>query len=1071
MNGRIRITITHNKAFISTNSKTSIRKSQRGKIKQILKKSTLTILVIVLGLAFLWIPASHAQVSSGSIWVVRSLFTSEYEVDDPQGLAFSLEANTFFVLDGSANTTLITMGEDHAGTLNIPEAQGDPLNTAFDQSSGSLLVLDRGKSELVKIQAGGKGLPNTAASPTRFAVNAFGIADPQGIALGAGDGRLFILDAGNAQIVSIAPDPALGFDAEEAIRSGRVQRISLNGLGTGPFKGIAYNPGNGHLYVSEPEQKKLYELTQSGELVSTFDLEALGINDPSVMTFAPSVDNTDDPGIYNLFLLDASAGSTDSQIVELSMIEPAALPPGTTLLPATLVNIIDTSNASWNPSAPDPAGVDYWPARQSLLVSDSEVDEMPAYFVGKNVFESTTSGTLVDTCSTTSYTNEPTGVAINPNNNHIFISTDANDRVFEISLGVDGVYCTGDDIVTITNVGTLYGATDVEDVAYGNNTLFVADGVNAEVYRIPLGPDGVLGGGDDGSVTHFDTATLGFNDLEALGYNADAGTLFIASPRRVEKYLGETTPTGTLLRAYDLTLMGDVGNIRSDVTYAPGSQNPAIKNIYIAARGVDNNNDPNENDGKIWEINISGSGTSTPSATATATGTPIDTATSTDTPTPTATSTAGPSPTPTQTSTPSSETSLTFTPIADAYIQSANPTTNYGSDTTLQTDARPQKDFLMKFEVSGINGASVTSAILRLYNTNGSNQGGNSYRVGDDTWQEGTVTWNTAPSADPTLLDSLGGVSPGNFYELDLSSLVQGDGVYSLLVSSTSNNGADYSSREGTQPPQLTVTFGGEPASTPTPTASQTPTDTPTPTATATVTATSGPSPTPTNTATSTPTPTATNTPGSSDLIFADGFESGDLSAWSSSSTDLGDLSVSSAAALVGSQGLQAVIDDSNAIYLTDDTPDAEPRYRARFYFDPNSISMASGDAHFIFKGFMGISQILQMEFRNSSGAYELRAKVLNDGSTWVVTNWFILSDAPHFIELGWRAATAVGANDGGLTLWIDGIQQADLIGVDNDTRRIDRARLGALSGIDTGTSGTYYFDAFESRRQTFIGP
>jgi len=41
---------------------------------------------------------------------------------------------------------------------------------------------------------------------------------------------------------------------------------------------------------------------------------------------------------------------------------------------------------------------------------------------------------------------------------------------------------------------------------------------------------------------------------------------------------------------------------------------------------------------------------------------------------------------------------------------------------------------------------------------------------------------------------------------------------------------------------------------------------------------------------------------------------------------------------------------------------------------------------------------------------------------------------------------------------------------VDNDTRRIDRARLGALTGIDTGTRGTYFFDAFESRQQNYIG-
>jgi hypothetical protein len=111
------------------------------------------------------------------------------------------------------------------------------------------------------------------------------------------------------------------------------------------------------------------------------------------------------------------------------------------------------------------------------------------------------------------------------------------------------------------------------------------------------------------------------------------------------------------------------------------------------------------------------------------------------------------------------------------------------------------------------------------------------------------------------------------------------------------------------------------------------------------------------------------------------------------------------------------------------------------------------------------------VEFRNFSGAYQIRAKVLNDSSAFVNTNWFPVSDAPHVIELDWRAATAVGANNGGLTLWIDGAQQADLANVDNDTWRIDRIRLGAVAGVDTGTRGTVYFDAFESRRQTYIGP
>jgi len=237
----------------------------------------------------------------------------------------------------------------------------------------------------------------------------------------------------------------------------------------------------------------------------------------------------------------------------------------------------------------------------------------------------------------------------------------------------------------------------------------------------------------------------------------------------------------------------------------------------------------------------------------------------------------------------------------------------------------------------------------------------------------------------------------------------------------------------------------------------------------------SGPTPTATRTPTPGPTPTRTPTPpsGSSlDLIFSDSFESGDLSAWSSSTTDGGDLGVSTAAALVGGNGLQAVIDDNNSIYVTDDRPNAEPRYRARFYFDPNSISMISGDTHFIFNGLDGTSTaVMRMDFRRSSGTYQIRARILDDSSNWIDTTWFTISDGPHFIELDWQAATAAGANNGGLTLWIDGVQQANLSGVNNDSWRIDRVRLGAVSGIDSGTRGAYYFDAFESRRQTYIGP
>ncbi|MCC6616428.1 MAG: hypothetical protein IT320_23340 [Anaerolineae bacterium] len=285
-------------------------------------------------------------------------------------------------------------------------------------------------------------------------------------------------------------------------------------------------------------------------------------------------------------------------------------------------------------------------------------------------------------------------------------------------------------------------------------------------------------------------------------------------------------------------------------------------------------------------------------------------------------------------------------------------------------------------------------------------------------------------------------------------------------------------------------TSGGNPTNTPVP-ATNTPvpatstsvpaTSTPVPATSTSVPSTNTPVPA-TNTpvaATNTPLPPTntpvppTSTPLPSDVIFANGFESGNFTGWTSSTTGGTDLSVTAAAALKGSFGMSALINDNTAIYVTDDLPTAETRYRARFYFDPNSIVMANNDAHQIFMGYTtgNTTAVLRIEFRYSSGNYQIRAGVLNDASTFTNTSYFTISDAPHYIELDWKASTAAGANNGGVTLWIDGTQQAAITTLDNDTRRIERARLGAVEGIDTGTRGTYYFDSFESRRTTYIGP
>jgi hypothetical protein len=111
---------------------------------------------------------------------------------------------------------------------------------------------------------------------------------------------------------------------------------------------------------------------------------------------------------------------------------------------------------------------------------------------------------------------------------------------------------------------------------------------------------------------------------------------------------------------------------------------------------------------------------------------------------------------------------------------------------------------------------------------------------------------------------------------------------------------------------------------------------------------------------------------------------------------------------------MAALLDDNNNLYVTDWKPFEETHYRARFYFDPNSIPMTSGNAHHIFYALnRDDTVLLRVEFRYSSPDYQVRADAVNDASSWSQTAWATIGDAPHLLELDWQAASAAGANDG----------------------------------------------------------
>jgi hypothetical protein len=74
----------------------------------------------------------------------------------------------------------------------------------------------------------------------------------------------------------------------------------------------------------------------------------------------------------------------------------------------------------------------------------------------------------------------------------------------------------------------------------------------------------------------------------------------------------------------------------------------------------------------------------------------------------------------------------------------------------------------------------------------------------------------------------------------------------------------------------------------------------------------------------------------------------------------------------------------------------------------------------------------------SAPGDYQVRADAADDGIGWSWTPWVSVTNAPHALEPDWQAASAAGASNGVLTLWVDGVQQGSCANLDNNTRCID---------------------------------
>ncbi len=537
------------------------------------------------GLVLSSLATADAAGAGGPLRRHRILETSDvFDASELPGLAFPPGAGSLLVLDWPerGSSTLVRAG-DGAGEAALELA--DPTPVSWDPRGRRLLVYDEQTRELVVVRG---------ATIRRVSARPYGVARARGLAVDPATGRLLVLDGATARVVRIDPGPGGDLSGAAALRDGRISSVDLE-AGLGELCGLALDPGSGHLFVASAERRELYELDAEGTALAVHELAGSG--DVVALAFSPSSDRTDDPEAASLYV--ATRDGEEGQVAEYSF---AALASFEATLVGSLVQTIATS--AFSPPSPDPSGVDYVPSLDSLLISDGEVEEM-AIYQGANVWEVSRAGAVRRSFTTTSYTNEPTGVGFNGSNGHLFFSDDNQKEIWEVVAGSDGRFGTSDDVRTHFDTNA-FGSGDPEGVAYGAGVLWIADGVNAEVYRVAPGAngkfDGVAASGGDDQVTHFDTSALGVGDPEGVAYDAAAGQLLVVGKPATQ--VARVTTSGSLVEMIDVSAAS--AKKPAGLAYGPGSLDPGVASLWIVARGLDNSDDPNENDGKLYEFALGG---------------------------------------------------------------------------------------------------------------------------------------------------------------------------------------------------------------------------------------------------------------------------------------------------------------------------------------------------------------------------------------------------------------------------------------------------------------------------------
>ena len=215
--------------------------------------------------------ATTGRAADAPVTPVRRVHTVETDatIRLPAGLAYSARVDRLFVVESAAGKPAVVArmtptGRRTEGTVTTTVTLDDPVNIGFDDRRQRLLLAGSGALHELRAPSGRP----TSRGARSVPLSALGLSRPRGLAVHPTNGTIYVLDGAGPALVRLTPTDGL-------LQGAKRSSVTLRGARLGQARGIAFDPGTGHLQVVSGTE--LVELTTRGVVVARRGLAGLGL--------------------------------------------------------------------------------------------------------------------------------------------------------------------------------------------------------------------------------------------------------------------------------------------------------------------------------------------------------------------------------------------------------------------------------------------------------------------------------------------------------------------------------------------------------------------------------------------------------------------------------------------------------------------------------------------------------------------------------------------------------------------------------------------------------------------------